>query len=891
MKTTRPFVKLMLGFCLLLASHKTLAQTNTFPETGASGIGTLAPDASALFEVNSTTQGVLVPRMTKNQRDNIVAPATGLLIYQTSGTAGFYYYDGGAWSAISFKNGANKTLANLTEPTAVNVALLPATDNATNIGSSSLAWNELYLSGKLYLDGSAFLHNSGSENTFVGTNSGNSITTGFDNTAIGFQSLYSNNTGYSNISVGHSSLYNSANTSHNIAIGKQTLYLNQSGSSNVAIGSFALYRSNESYNHAIGFEALYENTTGTSNIAIGYQSMLKNTTGSSNIAIGHHALFSSTEGSGTVAIGDSSLYYNITGYSNTAIGDMSLYSNTAGDNNTANGYQALYSNTTGSNNTVNGYRALYSNTTGSNNTVNGRSALYSNTTGDFNTASGYSALYSNTTGYYNTANGYTSLYYNTTGYSNAASGTYALYANTTGNNNTASGTSALYANTTGSRNVATGTAALTSNTTGEYNVAVGYYAGESNVLASENSFFGSYAGENTTSSGNTMIGYQAGDDNTSGSSNTVVGRNSLSSSTASNCTAIGYGAGNDFTPGDNCTFLGYDADVTVAGLTNSTAIGNGALVIASNNMRFGNSSVIGWGFGTSPSTRAIKVGSAATNGNGAYLTVGGVWTDISDASKKENITELDKESILEKIQQLKVSKWMYTGTREEYHIGPMAAEFHQLFEVGDDSSISAMDKTGVLFLGIQALSEEDVRRKTEDGRQNNELENLSKSFQTLSLNKDVQMRQLADVQLENEKLKMENGDQQKQLDELKSKLNLLESDLSRFSREIDNPQSAMTSGFAKLQTSNIKPETILGQNIPNPFDNSTLIPFRIPKDCNDASIMITNTSTSQVISVIPISCNEDHLRIDAGNLASGVYSYTLYIDGIVMGTKQMVIQK
>ena len=93
------------------------------------------------------------------------------------------------------------------------------------------------------------------------------------------------------------------------------------------------------------------------------------------------------------------------------------------------------------------------------------------------------------------------------------------------------------------------------------------------------------------------------------------------------------------------------------------------------------------------------------------------------------------------------------------------------------------------------------------------------------------------------------------------------------------------------KTQNPKPETILGQNIPNPFDNSTIIPFRIPKDCHDASIMIANTSTSQVISVIPVSCNEDHLSIDAGTLASGTYSYSLIVDGIKIGTRQMTLSK
>lgn len=103
--------------------------------------------------------------------------------------------------------------------------------------------------------------------------------------------------------------------------------------------------------------------------------------------------------------------------------------------------------------------------------------------------------------------------------------------------------------------------------------------------------------------------------------------------------------------------------------------------------------------------------------------------------------------------------------------------------------------------------------------------------------------------------------------------------------------SEMTDGFVRASSAAALDSegALLGQNIPNPFDNSTLIPFRIPKDCNDASIMITNSSTSEVLSVIPISCNEDHVSIDAGILASGTYSYSLYLDGTLIQTKQMAI--
>lgn len=60
----------------------------------AVGIGTSVPDNSAQLEVNSTQKGMLVPRMTAAQRGAIPQPATGLMVYQTDGNAGFYYNNG-----------------------------------------------------------------------------------------------------------------------------------------------------------------------------------------------------------------------------------------------------------------------------------------------------------------------------------------------------------------------------------------------------------------------------------------------------------------------------------------------------------------------------------------------------------------------------------------------------------------------------------------------------------------------------------------------------------------------------------------------------------------------------------------------------------------------------
>lgn len=75
----------------------------TFSAQAQSGVGinTTQPDASAALEIQSTTQGILIPRMTASERGLISSPATGLLIYQTDASAGFYFYNGTSWTTLN----------------------------------------------------------------------------------------------------------------------------------------------------------------------------------------------------------------------------------------------------------------------------------------------------------------------------------------------------------------------------------------------------------------------------------------------------------------------------------------------------------------------------------------------------------------------------------------------------------------------------------------------------------------------------------------------------------------------------------------------------------------------------------------------------------------------
>lgn len=63
------------------------------------------PDPSSILDVKGTDKGLLIPRMTADQRMSISEPANALLVYQTDGLVGFYYNEGTAgaplWKPIS----------------------------------------------------------------------------------------------------------------------------------------------------------------------------------------------------------------------------------------------------------------------------------------------------------------------------------------------------------------------------------------------------------------------------------------------------------------------------------------------------------------------------------------------------------------------------------------------------------------------------------------------------------------------------------------------------------------------------------------------------------------------------------------------------------------------
>lgn len=75
--------------------------SNKFTSDGSVGIGTITPNVSAILDVQSTTKGVLIPRMTDAQKKAMAQPDAGTLVYQTDQLKGYYYYDGTRWQHIT----------------------------------------------------------------------------------------------------------------------------------------------------------------------------------------------------------------------------------------------------------------------------------------------------------------------------------------------------------------------------------------------------------------------------------------------------------------------------------------------------------------------------------------------------------------------------------------------------------------------------------------------------------------------------------------------------------------------------------------------------------------------------------------------------------------------
>lgn len=392
-------MKNSLVFCFMLLSASVHSQSLSINTDGSTA------NPSAMLDVKSTSRGLLIPRMTKLQRNVIASPAKGLMVFVDDvDSVGFHYYNGSSWLWLEALGSAGwKTTGNAGTDTSVNF-LGTTTNMPLRIKQNNQWIGQFNINNGTYFIGK----DAGKRNTIAGSTAfgdsamANNITSD-GNTAFGFNALKSNITGQFNTAIGTRALEkNNDPTGYNTAVGSYALSENVNGVASTAVGTGALRNDNSTgFNTALGYNSMSFNSTGQANTSVGTNAMYLNFTGTFNVALGNNAMFNSDKANFNAAIGSDALRNDTSGY-NTALGTLALNLNRKGYAGVALGYSSLVANTTGVGNTGAGAYSFYKNTTGNYGVAVGDSAGYNSTTGSSNIFIGHQAGYTNTTGSDNT---------------------------------------------------------------------------------------------------------------------------------------------------------------------------------------------------------------------------------------------------------------------------------------------------------------------------------------------------------------------------------------------------------------------------------------------------------------------------------------------------------
>lgn len=81
----------------------------------------------------------------------------------------------------------------------------------------------------------------------------------------------------------------------------------------------------------------------------------------------------------------------------------------------------------------------------------------------------------------------------------------------------------------------------------------------------------------------------------------------------------------------------------------------------------------------------------------------------------------------------------------------------------------------------------------------------------------------------------------------------------------------------------------LFQNSPNPFRESSVIKVKLPDSYKSASLHVFDMSGKQLKQIDVTGYGETSVTLSAGMLGSGMYLYSLVIDGKVVDTKRMIV--
>jgi hypothetical protein len=103
--------------------------------------------------------------------------------------------------------------------------------------------------------------------------------------------------------------------------------------------------------------------------------------------------------------------------------------------------------------------------------------------------------------------------------------------------------------------------------------------------------------------------------------------------------------------------------------------------------------------------------------------------------------------------------------------------------------------------------------------------------------------------------------------------------------------ASVNSGAVQQYNAALSNTASLEQNIPNPFTNTTTIGYTLPQKFSSAQIIIADKNGKVLKQLTLSGAGKGSVYVDASMMAAGAYNYTLYVDGKMIDSKQMVTAK
>ncbi len=149
------------------------------------------------------------------------------------------------------------------------------------------------------------------------------------------------------------------------------------------------------------------------------------------------------------------------------------------------------------------------------------------------------------------------------------------------------------------------------------------------------------------------------------------------------------------------------------------------------------------GIGKSNPAYPLQVGTSASNGNGAYVTTGGVWTNGSSKSSKKNIVDLSSKEAIDALVKLEPKIYNYKNDENETYVGFLAEDVPELVATKDRKHLSPMDIVAVTVKVVQEQEKKIDSLKAE----NKKLRETVETHGRASLRLEDRLRAIENMQM------------------------------------------------------------------------------------------------------------------------------------------------